>query len=322
MLEIKKAVLGDDGAFDAFNSFSFVFGEGECDIVALSDALMAPPMMTDRKFISVFFAALDSLKENQQYHQKTALLDLLREFADDQSNVVVISANGEGFNGMDGKYPSSFLKEMQKISKCVEFPYQTEARLLRWMERHFAGYGLTADTRLMRSILDICGRSMYCLTGEIAKVAAHAAAAGKIAIGEDDIAACVIKNDEDDPFGLSNCLTRGDTAGALSQLHIKVKMREEPIFVLGQISRAFSDMSIARAFIDDGRDVSDFIATTKMANYRANNAYRAANTVSPSYLAYAMDLCREADVLIKSGVSGYLPLERLICLASRKSVTR
>ena len=319
MLEIKKAVLGTDGDFDAFNCFSFVFGENECDYQALSDAFMAPPMMAERKFISIFFASLDSFKENQQVHDKTKLLEFLREYADETDSVVVINANSDGFRAMESGKPSMFLREMMKFAKCVEFPYRTDARLMRWMERHFAGYGLTADQRVMRSIIDSCGRGMFGLSGEIAKVAAHAAAAGKQSIDDGDVAACVIKNDVDEAFALSNCILRGDTAGAMACLHIKIKKREAPLLVLGQVARSFSDMCAARAFIEDGRDAKDFETSMKMASYRASNCYRAAEKVTSEYLLYAMDLCRDADKSLKSGVSGYMPIERLICLASRRA---
>ena len=319
MLEIRKAVLGDDGAFDAFNAFSFVFGEGECDIDALSDAFMAPPMMAERKFISVYFASLDSLKENQQFHQKSDLLEFLRSWTGDDGNVVVISANGDGFKTMDGRNPSKFLAEMQKTAKCVEFPYQTEAKLIHWIERHFAGYGLAADTRVIRSIMDICGRSMYRLSGEVAKVAAHAAAAGKSAPDEEDVRECVIRNDEDDAFALANCIMRGDTAGAMTCLHIKMKKREDPLYVLGQISRAFADMCAARTFIDDGRTCDDYAASMKMNPKRAPIYYRAAGGAGMKYLSSAMELCRDADRQLKSAMSGYMPIERLICLASRRT---
>ena len=312
MIEVRRAVV-EEGS-EAFNSFSFVFGEGECDLSALEDAFAAPPMMSEKKFVSVFFSSLDSLKEKQ----KTALLDLLAEYSGDPCTVAVISSNSEGFDAGTEKKPSAFLSSVGKIAKAVEFPYQSEAKLIRWMERHFSGYGLTVDTQTARSIIEICGRSMYRLSGEIAKVAAHAAYAGKTAVDGEDVAECVIRTDQDDAFALANCIMNGDTAGALSCLQVKMRRREEPIYILGQITRVFSDMCAARAFIDDGRDKTDFEKSMKMQSYRAGLYYRAAGYVSTDYLAYAMERCREADRTLKSGVGGYMPIERLICLGSRR----
>ena len=308
--EIKKAVLG--GGFDEFSSFSFVFGEGECDIPALADAFSSPPMMTDRKFVSVFFSSLDSLKEKQ----KAALVDLLTEFSEDSSTVTVISANSDGFDAGYAKKPSTMLSTLGKITKCVEFPLRTDAKLIRWMERHFAGYGLQVDTATAKMILDKCGRSMYRLSGEIAKVAAHAAAYNKTAVDADDIEECVIENETDEAFGLANCILNGDTAGALSCLQIKIHMREEPIYVLGQVTKVFSDMCTARAFIDDGRDKNDYARQMKLGDYPASLRYRAAMNQSAESLSRAVELCRNADRMMKTGGGGYMPIERLICLSA------
>lgn len=298
---------------ESFNSFSFVFGEKECDISALTDALAAPPMMSDKKFVSVFFSSFDSLTEKQ----KTAFYDLCREYSGDYGTVVVISANSDGFDAGTGQKPSAALKEISKIMKAVAFPLQSDAKLCRWMERHFAGYGLTVDSRIERQILDTCGRSMYRLTGEIAKVAAHAASAGKTAVDGQDVAECVIRTDSDDAFALANCIMNGDTAGALSCLQVKMRRKEDPVYILGQVAKVFSDLCAARAFIDDGRDKADYAKSMKMNEYRAGLYYRSAGYSTTAYLAGAMEKCRDADRLLKSGVSTYMPIERLICTASK-----
>ena len=311
-VRLREAAVDEGTA--SFNSFSFVFGEGECDISALSDAFAAPPMMAEHKFVSVFFSSFDSLKEKQ----RSAFFELCREYANDPGTVSVISVSSGGFDAGDAKRPSSAMKEFSKTMKVVEFPLQTDAKLIRWMERHFSGYGLTAETRISKSILDTCGRSMYRLSGEIAKVAAHAAAAGRVVVTEEDVTACVIRTDEDDAFALSNRIMNGDTAGALTSLGVKMRLREEPIYILGQISRVFADMCAARAFIEDGRDKSDYAKSMKMNEYRASLYYRAAANVTSDWLADAMGLCRDADRQLKSGVGGYMPIERLICLGSRR----
>jgi len=201
----------------------------------------------------------------------------------------------------------------------VNFPYQTDAKLGRWMERHFAGYGLSTDSRAVRLLLDACGRSMYALSGEIAKVGAYAASHGKTAVEPDDIEACVVRTDSDDAFALANCVMNGDTSEALSCLRVKMNRREDPILVLSQITRTFTDLAAARTFLDDGRDKLDYAKSMKMNEYRAGLYYRAAGGVSTDFLARAMELCVEADRGIKSGVAGYQSIERLICRAAGRT---
>ena len=91
------------------------------------------------------------------------------------SVVVILRVAADGFDAGNAKRPSAFLKNAGKIMKTVQFDYQTDARLVRWIERHFAEYGLTVSQEAAMRILTLCGRSMYRLSGELAKAAAYTA---------------------------------------------------------------------------------------------------------------------------------------------------
>ena len=355
--DMKKAVLGDDPSSPAyaFGCFEFVFGDGEFDAAAVEDALLAPPMMSPRKFISLSFSSVDSLKARgkaaaaddspdpsdpadraddgeadggkPEARTKNRLLEYLKTVGDPgEDTVVVVKAVADGFDPGTAKKPSAFLRDADRFMKCVEFPFQSDARLFRWMERHFAEYGLGAAPDVCPWILRTAGRSMYRLTGELAKTAAYAAVRCERektppVVTLDDAKACVAATEEDDAFGLADRMTNGDMAGALRILRIKMALREEPLLILGQISRAISDLYAAACFSADGRDVSDFSAAMKMHAYRAGLVYRAASRNSPDRYAAALTLCLEADRRLKSGAAGssgasssaYAPIERLIC---------
>lgn len=309
--EIKKQVIGDDDSFAAFNCFEFTFGEGEDDFGALNDAFLAPPMMSPQKFISVSFAALDSLKEKE----KTALLSLLAEHAENDygDTVFVLKATSGGFDGGTAKRPSTFLASASKFMKCVEFSYQSDSRLARWMMRHVSEYGVELSSDVAQLIVDLCGKSMYRLLGEIKKIAAHTAARGSKTVTADDVYACVIRTDEEDAFRLANAVLEGNTAEALKCLNTKMRKKEDPIFLLSQITKVFADLATAAAFIADGRDKNDYAKSMKMNEYRAGIYYRAAMQANVKDISRAMERCRDADRQLKSGVAGYAPIERLIC---------
>ncbi len=308
--EIKKLVIGDDDSFASFNCFDFNFGDGELDLGALSDAFLAPPMMAPQKLITVSFASLDSLKEKE----KTALLSFLAEQAENQygDTVFVMKATSGGFDPGTAKRPASFLAAASKFMKCVDFAYQSDPRLIRWMARHFADYGLELPMGVGQLILDSCGRSMFRLIGEVKKIGAYAASRGAKEVGAQDVFACVSRTEEDDAFRLANCILEGNTAEALRNLNLKMRKREDPIIVLSQITKAFADLSTAAAFIADGRDKSDYARTMKMNEYRAGLYYRAAKLADIEYFSRAMERCCDADRQVKLG-AGYSAIERLIC---------
>ncbi len=371
--EMKKAALGGDETLAAFNCAEFVFGDGEFDEAAVENALLSSPMMgfaglsAGKKFVSLTFSSVDSLKsrggrtkeedgdadgvngngeqepkekeEEKGGGAKNRLLEFLKAApVSEEDTVVVVKAVSGGFDGGTEKRPSPFLREAEKFMKVVEFPCQPESRLIRWMERHFAEYGLTPEPQVCPWILRSAGRSMYRLSGELTKTAAYAAVrieerekGAPRVVTLNDAKECVTASDEDDAFGLANCMTDGDAAGALRYLRIKMANREDPSMILGQISRAFTDLYAAACFAADGRDASDFAKTMKMNEWRAKICYRAASKVSPGRYAEAIRLCLEADRQLKSragggstGIGGggsaasgsgvYAPIERLVCL--------
>ena len=346
--DMKRAVVGEDPSISAFNCFEFVFGDGEFDAAAVEDALLAPPMMSPKKYISLTFSSVDSLKirgkggdgeggEEEDAAAASAaasaakkggktqnrLLEYLKSVGNPgEDTVMVVKAVGGGFNPGTPKAPSPFLRDADKFMICVEFPCQSDNRLIHWMERHFADYGLTAAPEVCKWILNAAGKSMYRLSGELAKTAAYAAYRAEKdgsprVVTMEDARLCVAANDEDDAFGLANCIMDGDMAGALNLLRIKMALHEEPLLILGQISRAISDLYAAAAFSADGRDASDYASAMKMHSYRAGLCYRAVGKNPPSRYADALNLCLEADRRLKSGLSGasdnYAPIERLIC---------
>lgn len=308
--EIRRCITDASPDFAEFNSIELHFGDGEIDHGAIFDSLSTPPLMAMQKVVVISFASLDSLKEKE----RTALLDTLEEFqsTDDGSTVVILKISADGFDAGQPRKPSAFLAKAQKFMKCVNFEYQSDARLARWIERHFAEYGLTASPAVILSILNTCGRSMFRLSGEIAKTAAYVAGAGRREVSFEDVVACVTRTDEDDAFKLANCILEGNTPAALEELGVKIRKREEPIFLLSQITRVFSDLSCAAAFIFDGREKSEFAKETKMHEYKSGLYYRAAKMKPIEYFMHASELCTDADRQMKLG-GGYGVLEQLIC---------
>ena len=181
------------------------------------------------------------------------------------------------------------------------------------MERHFAGYGLTVSPYVSEEIIKLCGRSMYRLIGEIRKTAAYVASSGRQEVLPEDVQICVTRTDEDDAFRLANCVLEGHISGALSSLAGKIRMREDPIYLLSQITKVFADLACAAAFIFDGREKSDFAKTMKMHEYKAGLYWKAASGAPIEFFADVMKKCAECDLEMKTGGADYGVIEKLIC---------
>ncbi len=302
--EIRSILLPDE-SLAAFNCF--LFSDSNAALSAITEAVLAPAMMSEQKLVDV------SLTSSDLFRDKGGLTHLLETAADSPDTVLLIRMSSDSFDAGTAKKPSALFKLISAHAKCVEFCYQTEARLVKWLERHASQYGVALEQSEALTILRRAGRSMYRLQGEIQKASAYAAAHGLPRITDEVIAAVVTKTDDEDAFRLANCILNGDKKGALLCLEEKIRRKEEPIPVLAQITRAFCDMAAAARFMADGRDKADFAKTMKFHSYKAELYYKAVRGIPLSRLDAAVSACAEADRLLKSSTLGYIAIERLIC---------
>ncbi len=323
--QIKKAILTDPG----FEPFNYVrFDDDSYDLEAIRDALLSPPVMSEKKLVDITLANLPKLLNEKE---RAALLTMLEETLSPENDatgslslfggstspsdsvVVILRIAADGFDPGTPKRPSAFLKTASAFMKPVQFDFQSDARLVRWIERHFAEYGLTVPQTVAMRILNTCGRSMFRLSGELAKTAAYVASAGRTEVTPADVDATVTRTDEDDAFLLANCVLEGNIPAALDALAVKMRRREEPILVLAQITRVFCDLAAAAHALEDGVPAADFAKLMKMHSYKAGLYLNAAKTKPVSYFDRAVARCAEADRKMKSTPLGYAVIERLIC---------
>ncbi len=304
---IRKAVMTEPG----LAAFNYVrFSDDSYSLDGIHDALMAPPVMAEKKLVDISLANLDKLLAEKE---RAALLSALEDAVGDGSVVAILRVAADGFDAGTPKKPSSFLKNASKFMKAVQFDYQSDARLVRWIERHFAEYGLSISSDVSMKILNTCGRSMFRLSGELAKTAAYTAESGRREVTASDVDATVTRTDEDDAFRLANCILSGDIRAALWSLAVKMRRREEPIIVLSQITRVFCDLAAAAHAVEDGMNAAEFAKIMKMHSYKAGLYLNAAKMRPVEYFDNAVMRCAEADRKIKSTPIGYAAIERLIC---------
>lgn len=323
--QIRAALVTDPG-FAAFNYARF--SDDSYDLEAIREAVLAPPVMAEKKLVDISLSSLDRLLNEKE---RTALIEMLTDAFDDDAEdgmalsmfgesvgvadsvVVLLRVAADGFDAGTPKRPSAFLKNAGKIMKTVQFDFQTDARLVRWIERHFAEYGLVVSQPAAMRILNLCGRSMFRLSGELAKTAAYTAEAGRTEVTMEDVEQTVTRTDEDDAFRLANCVLEGNITAALDALAVKMRRREEPILVLSQITRVFCDLAAAAHALEDGISGAEFAKMMKMHSYKAGLYLNAARTRPAEYFDRAVARCAEADRKIKSTPLGYAVIERLIC---------
>lgn len=307
--EVKKALFPDPAMAD-WNRRSL--DDENYTPADLREALSMPAVMTEYTLVTLSLADFSSLKEKE----RASLYDVLDTGLSDGAVFLCVLA-ADGFDPGTAKRPSSAFRSLTKSLTPVEFPEQTDARLQKWMEKHLAAYGVTLDPRCGQLLRDRCGRRMDRLSGELAKLGAYTAAHGETAVTAAQIETVCTPTDEDDAFRMANCILRGDAAAAYDCLRLKKARREDPIQILSQIQYTIVDLALASAYIREKRTASEYAADMGQHEYRVGLYFRAAAGIDPAYFDTVLAACLDADIQLKSGVAGYIPLERLIAAAAR-----
>lgn len=313
----REAVCPDEG-LACFNDISIDFPDFTVD--ALADALSVPPMMSERKVVTLRSFDFTSLAKPSD---TDAILELMGQYREDRENLLIISVIPDGMEaGYLPKRPSEFFKRLEAVCTPVLFEESTPAKLQAWAARHFQHDGINASPEAVRFLIDHCGRSMYALSYEIGKLCAYLHAGGRTDVTAEDIRYVTVSEEDCDAFALSNALMNGDRSGALSVLSI-MKFRQVKVeYVMFEIAELYSRLYQTKLLMADGQGKE---AITKIFNsptqkkriheYTVELYMKAALRASEQTLLRQLTLCRETDVAMKSfGKRNYEQVEKLICL--------
>lgn len=305
----REAVCPDEG-LAPFNDVTIDFPDYSAG--AFENALAAPPMMAERKFVLLKSFRMSELKPSEAED----FFNVLEKYKDDTSNLTVVSFVPDGLDvGYLPKRPSATLTRLCALGRAVAFDEVSPARLYAWVARHFQSEGLTVSAETARFVVDYCGRSMYTLSLEIGKLAAYVHAAGRQEVTADDVRYVAIPGEDCDSFALSNAVLGGDRREALRVLSVMKTRQVKPEYIFTELSRLYCDLYLVKELMQAGKGKADVAAVLKVHEYKAGLYMAAAQKADIARLARCVTLCADTDLSMKSfGRKGYEPLERLICL--------
>ena len=306
--ELLKAALADcpPDLYD-LNCIRVTLEDG--DFSALTTAITTLPMLSEKKVVEVSPPNMGSWREAE----KKALLEALEGLKDSPDTVLVLIASRGALDPGTQKKPNPFFRSLSKILTPVEFPYQTGARLRRWVERHFAQAQIALPDGALSTLLARCPQDMTGLSGEMEKLIAYCLGKGITTLTPEIVVHVTAPALREDAFALANAVLAGDRTAALAALDVCRKQKEEPMIVLGSLARVMSDLLTVSVMMDGGADKTEIARTLKMHDYEASLYMRSAKGFGTPRLAAALDRCRVADRMMKSSTgAGYLPIERLI----------
>ncbi|MBO5110503.1 MAG: DNA polymerase III subunit delta [Clostridia bacterium] len=307
-IQAKNSIL--DGVFDDFNHF--VLYPETYTPTALAEAITTAPMMAEKKLVELRAFSVKGLKADEMEKFLSAL-ELLKEY---DYTVLIVRLAKDGFDpGRLPRSPSEAYKKLETYLTPVCFDFPREERIRTWIARHFGAERIAVSPMLCDELVRVCGHDMWALSREIEKLCIYLHAKGRDTLSPSDIQEVSCHTIEYDTFALSNAITDGKRADAFETLRRQKLDRQQPILLLSSVIRIFCDMLLVKIFAENGCDQSAIATRMKMHEFKVGRYLKTVSRIPREKLEEAVRLCREADLEFKSGVSGFIPVEKLICAA-------
>ena len=300
------------------------FGGDNFDAAEFADAVLSYPIVSDFKFVVVKQTELGKLKDEEKNEIINCLSGISNgvcvifksnEFLESTKKTAKPQKKSKKANSEANTDLLYFLKENGIL---CEFKENTKQSLIRWIKKIAASENLDISDANASYILNRAGNKMYPLRNELEKLCAYAKTENRREISEKDIELLVADKfaSEIEAFELSNTISAKNYTKAIEILKKHKDQKDEPVVILGQISRHFCDMLAVSLALSDG--ISDRAAISKKTGFHEYkvkliiDALRAYKNPAKA-ISQALELCRTCDIRLKStSLPEYQILENLI----------
>lgn len=305
-LKAAKEAISPDETFSMFNEIKF--DSLTYSPEKLSDAIMAIPMMTDRKLITITGLDFNSMAQDE-VRSLCSVLSSLDEY--DYNTLIISVASDRLDEGFLPKRPSKILAKLSEYMTPVYFEKISPSRLSLWVGKHYAHNGVYADGQLCDLTVNRCGRDMFNLASETDKISFYVLSEGRNTVTREDIIKASVPAAEFDVFAFSNALTSGNREQALAVLSDMKFRRVAPVIIMSEIITNICDALSVELLFSDGLTSKEISEVLKMHEYKVSLMLKSARGVER--LKLLLEKCRSADLEIKLSRDGYSVLEKLIC---------
>lgn len=258
----------------------------------LADAVERLPMMAENTFVWVDEIDPFGLPEAD----RNKLIDIFHDIPDYCTVVFTFESTPWKPNGSMVK-----LKEaIQHNATVVEFARQDRRELINWVGRHFAAEGKQIPPELCGYLIDLTGGSMTLLNGEIKKICAFSAADTVTKSDIDTVTEPVL---EAEVFQLINLMCAGEYDKTMEKLQQMMKLRVDPIELLGAIGMQLRQITAAKALMEKGKTTEDFQQLCGVrSSYAARKTMDSARRFSLGFCKRASQLVLETDYGMKTSL--------------------
>ncbi|NLG53302.1 MAG: DNA polymerase III subunit delta [Clostridiales bacterium] len=277
-----EAVVGD--RFPEFNIRTFSETLPVNDFIEACDSF---PMMSDKRLVIV--RDFDIFKADED--TKNRIEGFLQS---PPEHCVVLFYYGK--TGFAPDRRTKFYKAFLGKAKIVCFRHAGKTELIPWIKRRFAALGKLIDTGLCEYLIFLCGDLMQDLIPEIEKIAAYSK---RNEIKRSDIDAVAAPKPSAIVFNLTDALRESNFKKAVSIAEQLKESGEKPIPMLAMIAKQFRQLYLAKLT----GSADELMGAWNMEFYRARRIVESARSMRLDWIKYAIMLCAETDLRLKTASS-------------------
>ena len=283
-----------DPGFRDFN-LTILYGN-ECKGPEIVENAQTLPMFAERRVVLV----------KRAHELPASAQELLASYAQDPSPSTCLILQGEKIDQR-----KKFAVELKKQGILVEFKRPYENQLGPFLREEAASHGKRVEPAAAELLVYLVGTNLQELSMQLDKVATYVG--GRAAITLADIKAVVSDTRVDSVFELANSLGEKALGNALRNLHTLLRDGEEPIRLLGMISRHFRQLWRVRELAARKTPQQDIGKLAGINPYFLKGVMDQARNFSVGELRSIFELLLETDLALKSsGGKPSLLMERLV----------
>ena len=292
---------------DALRDFNFHRFEGKnIDYDALSDAVEAFPMMSERTCVLLKDVPVDALAQAD----RDKLMQILSDIPS-TCTVVLWMDTVEVQPKKNAKW-KNFIKEISPYAALVPLDKKGKAELSGMIVNGAEKRGCTITAENAAYLVTLVGDDLTNLLKELEKLCAYKNT-GEITRA--DIDAVAVRTVEAVVFDLSKAMFAGDAARAFSILSALLRQKAEPVMILGTLIACYVDMYRVKVFKLSGGRAEDAaeVFSYKGKEFRLRAAAKDGAALSLQDIRRCLSILVECDKNLKgSGMDARLLLERCI----------
>ncbi len=273
-------------------SFNFDRFEGKnLDLRDVFDRAEMMPMMAERRCIVVENCKLESMNEID--------FELLSSYCSNPSDfsVVIFHQKSPDFSPVKAKKAVGCIS---KIGAVCLLNKRQGTDLIKPLISSAKKQNCALTTQMANYLVSVVGDDFNTLINELSKVC-HYCGEGEITKKHiDDVA---VKTDDAKIYYLTKALIGGDFDKAFEVLHILIRQKIEPEYILGTLVSTYVDMYRAKISLTNGERAEALSEPFKYGKleFRLTNGGRDASKISVDTLRLCLEELSKADMKLKNG---------------------